>query len=172
MIYLTVLNRWIFSGSLRHFLTNFRHFNDPQKPCGHCTDEFMFTSMWLKIWFHTFFLFFHNPRFSVSNLNYFSLTFSFALLCPWPSSWRLSWYNLCSLWSFSLCCCSHSFLSSRSSCCSSYCRLCSTSWRICCAMYRCCSRTCVSTQNTHSVCIYHAELCTWHSDSRLQWWPT
>lgn len=103
---------------------------------------------------------------------FFSLTFSFALLCPWPSSWRLSWYNLCSFWSFSLCCCSHSFLSSRSSCSSSYCRLCWTSWRICCAMYRCCSRTCVSTQNTHSLCIYHAELCTVHSNGRLQWWST
>lgn len=75
------------------------------------------------------------------------LTFSFALLCPWPRSWRLSWYNLCSVWSLSLCCRSQSSLSSSSSRSISRRRLCSTSWRMCNAMHRCCSRTCGSVKS-------------------------
>lgn len=80
----------------------------------------------------------------------FCLTFSFALLWPWPISCRLSSYNLCSVWSLSLCCRVQSSLSSCSSCCSSCCRLCSTSLRICRAMCFCCSRTWTQKQRTSS----------------------
>ena len=78
------------------------------------------------------------------------LTFSLALRCPCPSRRRLSSYNLCRAWTFSLCWSSQSCLSSSASSWSSCSRLLCTSALIWRAVVRACSRTC-TTERTRSV---------------------